>query len=1761
MTQTPNSGNEEKNSSDRDELELTQKPRWWRRIFLGATVLSLTGIGGGLAYGWYFLENKLSPLIEGELTDYLNRPIKIGEFEGVSLDKLRFGASAIPATPNDPDKVATESVEVYFSLSELIFQRQLNLNVLLIKPKIYIEQDKRKAWVSTKLDSGSGGKGKKDLIEIDVKTIQFKDANLELVARSPQKTLNPSVNFKVDSGIASFFKRNKTDVVQFNLNGKLVNGGDINVDGEGFPKSDDINLVVKGKALQAVDLDNLLSLPLKFKSGTLDGNLKVRLPRKADPLINGTAILNDVNARIPELTQPFTNSNGKLIFKDTEITFDNLETIFGDVAGTIAGILETSKKKGSYQLSVQTKPTEINKVINTLKLEKPEIPLVGSLKSAIQITGALNKPIVDFDVVTNGASRVDKVDFRNIQATLRLAGNTLSVREFEGFPQVGGRFAGNGAIELKGDRDLLFDVAAINVPGNALARQYNTTLPVNVGLVSGNTRLLGKTDSLSTLRAIDGIANFPLGGGTVAIEKIQYAAGSWQANMQTNNVQLNSLPLDKEAKTTIAQGFLDGKFKLAGDNNSVNLDTIRATGIANVKIATGEVSTNNLQLNKGVWRSDLTAQGLRLRKLFPDVPVELSSPVNGKFSLNGTTENLALDGISGSGSGQIPVLGGIVTAKNIQITDGKYKAILIPDRLNLKELAAISGVMGGVLNVTGNLNNFSPTAIAANGSINFSEGINVVDRPLNATINWNGKRLDVQKATATGFLANGFFDVDRTFFTDIPDKLDAVKNWRLNVRQARGIDLHKLPLNLPAPVAKTQYSGNVDFSGIISGTPKVPAIRGDLVLNNFVVQNIAFEPILRGTIEIVPKKGVDLALKGNGDRLRLGLSADNQPVSFFIKKDRTIFSGTRAGNLLRVDTNSLPIDWLKNFAVNNFEVPETIAAQPISGDLSSNFVFDLKTKKVDGNKLIINRPVFGRIKGNLFTGSFQYADGYFFLQDGKLQQGNSEYQVNGELWQTKAGPTFKGEAKIVQGQVQDVLEALQIFELSDFGNAFGDRKYNTSVDLYAKDLSLCSPPNCPLFSTGIPETSIANQLRRISEVEALLRMERKKRQNASLIPELSALKGNFDGSIIVVGSKADGVKADFEFKGKDWQWGGLTANDFIAAGNFQNGILTLLPISVKSDRSLVSFAGSFGGETQSGQLRFVDVPVESLQKLVKLPPEIGLGGRINGTATLAGSQNNPQAKGEIVVDDATINQTSIQSTQGSFSYSNSRFEFFASSVVADKAEPLTVTGSIPYKFTFAAVEPDSNELSLNLNIKNEGFKLLNILSRGEVRWLNGQGDVTLDITGIFDRKLNLPRNLRAQGVAKIADATIEARTLPKAPLTQVNGNILFDLDRMQVKNLQGNFGGGQISVAGNLPLGKSTKQENPLTVSLNNVAIDLKGLYQGGVRGLLEITGSAIQPDISGNLDLFDGTILLGDTNEANKVDQSNSANIDSITDEGLTAATEFNRLKIELDKNIQIVRPPILNFLAEGSLSVSGTFNRPLPEGKIKLKRGQVNIFTTQLNLDRNAENTARFNKNQGLDPYLDVSLVGSAVETSRSSLSVDPSLTEIEDIPLSNFGTLQTIRISADVKGLASQLTNNINLSSSPPRTQTEIISLLGGSFVSTLGRGDSTLGLANLAGSALFGTFNTAISDAFGLSEFRLFPTQLIDDRQERNTILGLAAEASIDITKKFSVSVLKILNTEIPAQYGVRYRLDDNFLLRGSSNFDNDNRAIIEYEQRF
>lgn len=1826
--------------------------RKWLKLVVGVGIFLLASTGVSLTYGWWLISRKLIPLVEQEVGDYLHRPIEIGQLESLSLSSARFGESIIPATENNPDTVSVEAVKVdWKSLTSLLKQR-LALDLTLVKPDVYIEQDEKGTWTPTNFGSRTSSE---EGFKVDVQRIILQQADLTLVARNKEtKQLQPQVQGQLNQGVIRILT--DQDLIKFDIQGKLNQGGNFAVNGEGNTETDIIDLTVIGKELAGTEIGNLLALPLGIEAGTVDGEIGVKLSNDPLPYLTGTAKLNQATVQIPELVKPFVDSNGELHFQGSEVTFDRVKTNFGEVTGVVNGSLDFNEP-GKYQLTAKTDSIEAGKVIEALELEPPPIPIKGKIAADITINGSLLNPVTSFAIATTTASRIDRVDFDKITANLDLIGNNLYVRSFQGNPKIGGVVQGNGTIELAGKQNLVFDVAAKNIPGTKLAGSYNNDLPVKIGNMAGTARFLAQANDLATLRVVNGEGDFALGNGTVRVNNFNYGAGQWRSQLQASGVEFGSLPIGKDSTPTIAKGLVDGVFEVSGKNNAVDIDKIEATGKANLTTVGGKVVIPDINLNNGNWQGALNTDNLRLKRLFPEVPPEFNDNlsgdflltgkvetkpntetiidgtgnltlaqgnvrvnqleirgdnwnalaeatnlqlkelnsetpdqfaglVNGNFQVAGTVDNITPEGIKAKGDASLTLPEGVFDLNNLAIADGRFQTLVIPQGVDLSLFAdpnserrvqaleqssrdstsdlELNGQLSGQLNVTGNINNISPTAVAAKGNLSFSQGIDLLEQPFSAAITWNGKRLDVLQAKGDGLDATGYLELDKSFFSDIPDKLAAVTDFNFDVNQAQWIDVNKIRLTLPSWATNLDYSGRVDFTGTIGGIPSAMEIEGDLLVRDFVVENLIFDPTLQGTVSVIPSEGARLTidngqktpLGNNQDKIELVLGKNFLPESFLLQHQQIDVVGTGEGGIVQIEARDVPVELLKTVAVKNpdFKIPEQVALQPVTGTLSGKFITNLNTLATSGENIIISNPILGRIKGDRLTGNFQYANGNFALENVRFQQRESTYQIAGNVIQQPDDFAFKGNIIVEQGQIQDVLIALEIFELTDLTKGWGDRKYGLTKDLYQPSLPSAPEPPETLFTVGTPKASIFQQLQKLAEIQAKLDLAQQSEQDKFFVPELKTLTGKFDGQLSFNGSLNQGITADFDFHGGQWQWGQFTAEKIIANGNLEDGILTLLPVSIQSDSSLIAFSGSFGGETQSGQLRLLDVPVSLIEKFVNLPPDLVFGGNINASATLAGSQANPQARGEINVSNATINQTSIQSTQGSFSYNDSRLNFFASSVVAPDADPLTITGSIPYQLPFSKTLPDSDRLNLQLNVTDEGLALLNILSRGEVNWIDGEGEVSLDISGNFDQTENRPRKLVAKGKASVNQGKIAVRSLPDAYLTEVNGKINFNFDRIQVESFQGNFGGGNISAMGTLPLTKNQTQKNPLNIDLNNLVVDLKGLYEGAVAGQLKILGTAVEPDLTGNLTLTDGSILIADTTTT-----ADGATI--VEDNSIAALTEYKNLQIQLGKNIQIIQPPISNFTATGKITINGTFNFPLPEGTIALKRGQVNLFTTQLSLAGGYPNTARFSRNNGLDPYLDVRLVGSAVETTRSPIPNDPLSSEINDIPASSFGTLETVRISARVKGLASQLTNSIELTSSPPRSQTEILALLGGSFVDTLGRGDSTLGLANLAGSALFGSFNTVLSNAFGLSEFRLFPTQIIDEKREGDRIMGLAGEAAIDLTNNISFSVLKILNTDLPAQFGFRYRLNDNWMIRGSSNFEDDSRGVIEYELRF
>ncbi len=1906
-----------------------RKRLWLLVLSRGSITLSgllLLGVVVGIWRLWTFVQTELTPLAQQSLTTTLNRPVKLGRVTQFSLTGVQFGASAIPATPTDPDQVAVETVEVGFDLLQLIFNRHLKLDVTLVNPDIYIDQDDQGRWISTKIASSREG----GAIKTDLAYLRFRNAKLALMPQervgevggaggaggeareqgagskgeefsplppSPRASASSPdfpVTFSQINGSAQLLANNQ--LIRFDVGGQADSGGSISIQGETRSRVLAGNFQLQAQNLLAADITRLIKLPVNLQAGRANGDLLVRLTPGQQTLLYGNAAVQGVTLQIPKVPQLLSNSQGNLRFQGTELQLNNVTTNYGKIPVVAAGIIDA---QAGFKLAGRVNTVSLANAQDTLKVKLP-VPIAGQVQADLQITGSTKEPIISGTVTTIQTARIDKVDFNSISSKFELATSSslVTLKDIQGKAKVGGDITGAGTIQLGKTPRVDINFAGKNVPGDAIAKVYEITPAFQIGNVSGTAQLTGAPTNVQTLvqfqapngtypgtgevaiapnrnvsfrnvalnvsggtvRATGSYANerwqavavasriklepfvdksqlqnvslagaqfngrlilsgstapfevatirsdgagVQIGGGTVAVSNIQLQDQSFSAQLVANGVRLaqilkqsppalnnplagtfqiagnrdnfslktlrgsgegrlavgdgtvtasniqvangvyqaqvkaNNVPVQQLATLPKQfQGALTGQFNVAGSVDSFKLQTIQANGQAQINVARGTITASNIQVGNGVYQAQVQANNVPLQQLAA-VPPQFGGTLTGQANVAGSVESFQPQTIQASGQGRLDVVGGTIAASNIQLANGRYQAVVDASGVELNRLnQQLRGQFGGQLQLAGTLGSSKLADVRAAGQVQLSQGIPGFEQPLTAAIAWGGERLTIERATAPGLSVTGNI-LANAKKAGIPE----ITALNLNV-QAQNYNLKQLPINLPNQVA---VAGRVDFNGQITGKLPLPNVVGQINLRDLVVQDIAFEPLLTGNIDSAQGRGLNLNLAGNSDRVAFNLDANNRPKSFLVKWQQASATGNVQGNDWALKLANFPLQIL-----NLTPPPVTrLGTGKITGLLTGDLLFNQQTLAATGNLAIAN-PQIGRLKGDRLAAQFRYSDEKGTLTSSEFVKGKSNYALVGTFAQSPKGPQLQGKLNVNQGEIQDVLTVAQIFDLQNLPGG--------SAEIYGTAEDLTTIPQ------GAPNQPLLTQIQRFSEIEALVAEQEEQRLNSTPIPDLADLKGTFNGELAVNTATANGLSVDFNLNGQNFAWGKekernrfYTADKVIAEGNFENGVLSLRPLRIESEDRLIAFTGNVGGDEQSGQLRVNNFPVQLLNNFVKLP--VGITGNLNGTAALAGSIANPQARGELQITEGLLNQKKIDSAIASFSYANGRLNF-GSTVAVAGPKPVDITGSIPYKLPFASVAPDSEQISLEMKLENEGLALLNALNN-QVVFEEGKGEVDLKVSGTLQEP-------EVNGIATINDAIFSAQALP-GKLEDVTGRILFNFDNISVENFQGRFSRGKVEAAGKIPIfnNENVIIGNPLTVNLDQLALNLKGLYLGGASGNLQITGSALSPVIGGKVNLFNGQVLLAES--TNATSSANSGlGVSPIKDNkqskaeignGIGNATaRFNNLDLELGKNVQITRPPILNFRATGNLIVNGSINQPIPDGTIRLEQGGVNLFTTQFNLARGYQHTATFSPSQPRDPNLDIRLYAKVLDVTQSN--------DFSRINTTGLSALESVRVEATINGLASKLNENLELTSSPSRSQTEIVALLGGGFVDTQGRGDSTLGLINIAGSAVFNNFQSAfnqIGSTFGLSELRIFPTIISDNPEagRSSSTLELAAEAGVDISSKISVSSIKILTTNDPFQWGVNYRINDKFRVRASTNLADDSRAVVEYQTRF
>jgi translocation and assembly module TamB len=1671
MTNPQNSG---------QEPEPRSNSRRSRLIWVGSAVGSilLVGIAAGGWWVWRFVQTELAPLVAENLTDLFDRPVEVGPVEGISFTSLRFGESNVPPTDTDPDRLTIPSINVQFNPLQAIFDRTLNLDVTLERPTIYLEQDEDGLWISTRIQEREETE---QFIQIELDTLRVREGLLELapyvepvadeteVDIPPQVGIVPETEERPDSEAeatasetaitpiiairnvdADVTFREDNQLISFDLTGEPETGGNLNVEGRADLRDREVVLQVNSQDLLAADIGFLLPLPLQLRAGLLDTALNVQFPilqgegetpgeanGEADGeteedgadsflsqlFLNGTVDFRNAVARLEALPQPFTQANGRIRFRGQQLTFQNTQGRYGDIDARVGGGLHLLD---GYNINVQVPEVTASALLSTFDVEEENLPveLSGVFRSELNVTGAIDAPVVNAFAESTDLVQVDRVLFSTTATQFTITPEAITFNDIQASPLEGGLISGTGSVQLGDGGGLVFDLQGNNLPGDAIAQAYGFEQPqVTIGNVDVTAQVFG---SLGDVGAIQTIAQ-------------------WEAPQATYPGR--------------------GQVAIAGD-------TIRFQDT--VLLVAGGIVRGEGLISQGQWQATVDGSGVELSQFSPD----------------------------------------------------------------------LRGLFSGQFQLAGTLDDFSPAAIQAEGDVTFSEGLAIITEPLTASVRWVGDGIQVLRATAPGFDADGFVGVLLE-----GEGAPAIANLDLNV-QLQDYALTELPVATPDTV---QLAGAIDFDGRVTGTPDSPNLAGQVGLYDFAVNQLAFEPVLTGTVQF-GDQGLNLDVAGNQDRIAVVLDEQNRPVSFFVQQGDAIAEGRGVGDRLLATLTNFPLEVL------NLAPAAEFGLGAIGGRLDGSFdanIADLSNPSVIG-EFTVTEPSLDYITADFITGRFRYIDGVGVLESGELRRGGSIYLLAGNF-SPGAEPQLQGTITAAPGRVEDIFDALQWFQLADLGRGLRPPVFGEAADVLP-------------FEVGMPDRTLLNQLRRYSEIRALYGQQVAAREEAMILPELATLQGAFAGDINVAFSAETGARFDFDLRGQDWVWGEYQVDQVVALGNFENSILTLRPLLLQSEESLLRFTGQVGGEQQSGQLIARNIPVEPLQELARLPLNIE-DGVLNANAFLTGSVGNPQLIGEILLDDLMVNNVTAPPFRTLFGYSDARLnvesrvreeEVEGIEGIETAIEPenaLQFTASIPYSFPFMTVTPDSNEFSLDLNIRNDGLALVSLFTE-QVAWGGGEGNVQLQARGTLDTTELQPRigTLTTTGQAIFNDARFSAQALPEE-ITNVNGNILFGGDRIRVETLQGQFSDGQLIAQGTLPLlipidPRDPSEEAPLTVNLQNIALELEDLYDGNVNGQVTLRGTALAPVVSGDIVLQDGEISIPDAAQAPEAADAAPVAFEP----GLTSPPELEDLRVVLGDRLRVTSP-LFNFLISGNLFISGTPDDLRPDGTVFIRSGQVNLFTTQFYLDRDYENVAEFSSGRGFDPYLDVRLIASVPEVTRAPIAqVSPLTTsEIAETPAWEYGALQTIRVEASVMGLASQIYNNLELTSTPRRSESELVALLGGNFASTLG-GGGALALANIAGATLLTGLQNLISDATGITDFRLFPTNVLSEN-ERTSTLALGAEVGFDITRDLSVSILQLLTVEEPTRFNVRYRLNDEFTIRGSTNTRGDGQAVLEFETRF
>lgn len=399
-------------------------------------------------------------------------------------------------------------------------------------------------------------------------------------------------------------------------------------------------------------------------------------------------------------------------------------------------------------------------------------------------------------------------------------------------------------------------------------------------------------------------------------------------------------------------------------------------------------------------------------------------------------------------------------------------------------------------------------------------------------------------------------------------------------------------------------------------------------------------------------------------------------------------------------------------------------------------------------------------------------------------------------------------------------------------------------------------------------------------------------------------------------------------------------------------------------------------------------------------------------------------------------------------------------------------------------EGTSLSVSGRMALKPDDENNLAIAGRADLRVLSGflrewrvRGAATLR-----SQVGGTPRAMRVSGGLDIEDGSLRLRTFPQG-LDGLNGRLVFNETQARVAGLEGRFGGGRVSVTGQIGFGGSV----PASFDMSFTGDSLGLRYPEGLRSTF---GAALRLQGTAESHWLTGNLLVSKAQWTRKY---------VITTELLSSegASGFKRASLSLKPSpmhldIAIKAPGTLrlennlaSLVAKADLSLTGSPTEPQLLGRMEIERGKVFFRGNTYEVRKGV---AQFSNPREINPVFDIE-ADTRMRSYRLTLQANGTLDRV------------STRITSDPPLTAPQIASLLT-----GGDETDVANLAGTSTdIKTLG----SRGVNSFASSWLDDNLTGKVAQGFGLSRLSIDPGKGLLSRTGSRLTVGKRVARDLEV----------------------------------------------------